>query len=326
MLIDSFGRKLTYLRMAITDRCNLRCHYCMPMQGLEWMPRKEMLTYEEMLRLCHIFSGLGVEKIRFTGGEPTLRKDFDKLVRHVHQGGLFKSMHLTTNGTRRLWNPNEELPLIWKSVNVSLDSLDPVNFHKITGRHEWHSVMETIQKLLSNGIPVRVNVVVMTGQNDHEIMDFVQWAMDTPIDIRFIEEMPFNGAQGASKLIWNSHAILEHIQRDMALIPVHPMEAGETASYYTSPSMKGRVGIIAAYTRSFCGTCNRLRITPQGVLRTCLYSDQGLQLRDALRAGLSNEEIQESIRLAVTKKERNGFEAEALRTTAVSESMAAIGG
>ena len=325
MLIDSFGRKLTYLRMAITDRCNLRCHYCMPMQGLEWLPRQEMLCYEEMLRLCHIFSDLGIEKIRFTGGEPTLRKDFEKLVRQVHEGALFKSMHLTTNGTGRFWK-QEELSLIWDTVNVSLDSLDPGNFLKITGRDEWHSVMETIRKLLSNHIPVRVNVVVMHGQNDHEILDFVKWAFDAPIDIRFIEEMPFNGAQGASKLIWNSQAILEHIQQRYTLRPVKMIEAGETASYYTGEAMKGRIGIIAAYTRSFCGSCNRLRITPQGVLRTCLYSDQGLQLRDALRAGLSDEDIQQSIRLAISKKERNGFEAEAMRTTAVSESMAAIGG
>lgn len=326
MLIDGFGRPITYLRLAITDRCNLRCGYCMPEKGLDWLPRKDLLTFEEMASLCRIFSALGITKIRFTGGEPTLRKDFNALVNEVHQHKWFRTMHLTTNATHAVPTHGADGQVLWHSVNVSLDSLDPQNFHHITRRDEWHKVMHHIETLIDANIPLRINMVVMSEQNAHELIHFAEWAFRQKIDIRFIEEMPFNGSDTHHPMVWTHARIEEELRRHFALERPLKQEHGETAAYYTSPGMLGRIGIIAAYTRSFCGSCNRLRLTPQGELLTCLYSDRGVSLRDTLRSGASDDELMELIRSAVRNKERNGHEAEQQRQTALGQSMARIGG
>lgn len=326
MLIDGFGRPITYLRLAITDRCNLRCGYCMPEKGLDWLPRKDLLTYEEMLTLCRIFSSLGISKIRFTGGEPTLRKDFNDLVNEVHRHQWFRAMHLTTNATHAVPTHGADGQVLWHSVNVSLDSLDPENFHRITRRDEWHKVMHHIEALVDASIPLRINMVVMNERNAHELMHFANWAFRQTIDVRFIEEMPFNGSDIHRPMVW-THARIEEELRQHFLLERQPkQEHGETATYYTAPGMLGRIGIIAAYTRSFCGSCNRLRLTPQGELLTCLYSDRGVSLRDALRSGASDDELASLIRTAVRNKERDGHEAEQQRQTALGQSMARIGG
>jgi molybdenum cofactor biosynthesis protein A len=326
MLIDGFGRKLTYLRLAITDRCNLRCSYCMPEVGLNWLPRQDLLSYEEMFRLCRIFSELGIEKIRFTGGEPTLRKEFSDFSEKVKAEGWFRSMHLTTNATQRVATHTNTGHAIWESVNISLDTLDPQNFERITRRNVWPEVMQNIRRIQDAGIGVRINMVVMNGINDHEILDFADWAFREKIDVRFIEEMPFNGSSTVRPLIWNDAKIAELLRSRYDLQRVSDYAFGETAAMYHAPGMIGRIGIIAAYTRSFCGMCNRLRLTPQGELLTCLYSDNGVSLRDALRDGASDQRIKEIIIEAVSKKEKDGHSAEAARSKSIEDSMAIIGG
>jgi molybdenum cofactor biosynthesis protein A len=326
MLIDGFGRPITYLRLAITDRCNLRCSYCMPEKGLDWLPRRDLLSYEEMLRLCGVFATLGITKIRFTGGEPTLRKGFNAFVEEIHQRRWFTSMHLTSNATRAIQTHNAKGERIWDSINISLDSLNPANFYQITKRDEWSLVMENIEAVVSSGIPLRVNMVVMDEHNAHEIVDFAQWAFRQPIDIRFIEEMPFNGSGLQQPIVWTNSKIEEHIRVHIPLEKIGRPSSGETATYYTAAGMIGRIGIIAAYTRSFCGSCNRIRLTPQGELLTCLYSDRGISLRDILRNGASDLELEEAIRNAVRSKERDGHQAEKQRITTIAESMARIGG
>jgi cyclic pyranopterin phosphate synthase len=254
-----------------------------------------------------------------------LRNDFNDVVQEIKRLQIFKSMHLTTNATHFIAHQNSDNALLWSSVNVSLDSLDAANFARITGRDEWHAVMKNLKTLLSFGAHVRVNVVVMNGKNDHEILPFVQWAMTEKIDIRFIEEMPFNGHQKKEQPFWTADRIVDHIRTQFAIEPM-PDVFGETARYYKAADMLGRVGVIAAYSRSFCGSCNRIRITPLGVMRTCLYSEGGLQLRDALRNGCTDDQIINAIKTAVNGKAKNGWEAERLRETNATESMAIIGG
>jgi molybdenum cofactor biosynthesis protein A len=326
MLIDQFGRKLTYLRMAITDRCNLRCHYCMPEKGLNWLPRKDLLTYEEMTVLCEVFADLGVEKIRFTGGEPTLRKGFEAFVQNVFDQQWFQSMHLTTNATNFFGLQAPDGRPLWRSINISLDSLNEANFFTITRRNEWGTVMKNIRHVLNEGTALKINMVVMDGLNDHEILDFVDWTFQEKVDVRFIEEMPFNGGKMIRKLVWNHTKIEEHIRSRIPIEQIPNENSGDTAVQYRAPGMVGSIGIIPAYTRSFCGSCNRLRVTPQGVLLTCLYSDKGLSLRDTLRQGDSKDQIKLKIRDALMHKEINGLVAEQKRATSVEESMALIGG
>ena len=326
MLIDNHGRTINYLRLAVTDRCNLRCFYCMPESGIKYVKRKDLLTFEEMERLLMIFSKLGISKLRITGGEPFVRKGIMEFLERVTTIKGIKQIHITTNGTFTSDYVNELERLGIKSINLSLDSLDKKRFFEITRRDEFDKVMTTFHQLLDSDIKVKINMVVMEGRNIDDLYPMVELTKNYAVDVRFIEEMPFNGTQGqGNATFWPMKKIHDHIAKEYELEKlVDPPYS--TSKNYQPKGHKGSIGIIAAYTRSFCGTCNRIRLTPQGVLRTCLYSNTGLNFRDLMRSGASDEDIANTLRRTVNKRAADGFEAEKQRDQLVSESMATIGG
>lgn len=327
-LLDNHNRPLEYLRVAVTDRCNLRCFYCMPEEGIRYLPKKDLLSFEEILRLVHILADMGIHKVRITGGEPFLRKDLMELLRKIKAIPGIRDLHLTTNGL--LTGPHiPELKSIGiASVNMSLDTLDPKRFHTITRRDEFHKTWESFNKLREAGIAVKINMVVMDGKNTEDIIPMASLTRDSGVEVRFIEEMPFNGTGlHPGQLTWNHVAILKHLSDHFPGIQKIPTGPGATATSYQVPGHDGKLGTIAAYSRTFCGTCNRIRLTAQGVIKTCLYDQGVLQVRDLLRSGQSDAEIREAFLRVFRSRPKDGFEAEQFaRTQPVSESMSTIGG
>lgn len=329
MLKDNHGRTVNYLRLAVTDRCNLRCFYCMPEEGLEWLSRKELMTYEEMLHVCSLLVTMGIDKIRITGGEPFVRKDIMHFLTALSKLEGLRQITITTNGV--LTAPH--IPALKKlgihSVNLSLDTLDRNRFFSITRRDELPLVMETFNQLLFHNMEVKLNAVVMDKKNTQDIIPLVELTKNLPVSVRFIEEMPFNG-EGShyTGLPWDYIRIFNHIKETFPDIKKIPDPPYSTSYNYQIPGYKGSIGIIAAYTRSFCGSCNRIRITPQGMLKTCLYDDGVLNIKDLVREGYNDEELKRSLLDAFGHRAIDGWQAEKLRKEKgpVHESMATIGG
>lgn len=328
-LIDNHGRPITYVRLAVTDRCNLRCFYCMPAEGIDYVPRKDLLSYEEMLRLLEILAGMGVNKVRITGGEPFLRKDLVSFIGRIHQIDGIDKINITTNGvlTKAFIPKFEEIGI--KSVNLSLDTLDRERFKQITRRDELPKVMECMDALLEAGISTKINAVVMNGKNTDDLIPLAELTRDKPISVRYIEEMPFNGGgTHDKKLPWNHRKILEVLKGAFPAIHKIEDDPHSTSFNYQIPGHQGSVGIIPAYSRTFCGSCNRIRITPTGDLKTCLYGENALNLRDIIRANADDQVVAEYLRNAIGRRAKDGFEAERNRQkqNPASESMATIGG
>jgi len=327
-LYDNHGREINYLRLAVTDRCNLRCFYCMPEEGIEYVPRNELLTYEEMLRIVRIGTEMGITKLRITGGEPFVRKGMIDFLEELAEISGLKSLHLTTNGTNTRDIIPRLLKLGIKSINLSMDTLDRDRFFTITRRDVYDEVMSTFQALIESGIETKINAVVMNGKNIDDIIPFVHLTKDKPVAIRFIEEMPFNGTgMRADGLPWNHKRILDEIKREFPQIEKQDDPAFSTSANYQVPGFKGTVGIIAAYSRTFCGTCNRLRITPQGLLKTCLYDGGIFNIRDLMRQNASDEQVKAALVDAIGHRAKDGWEAESQqRDRPITESMSTIGG
>ncbi len=324
LLKDNHGRTINYLRLAVTDRCNLRCFYCMPEEGIDWLSRAELMTYEEMMRICKIAVKLGVEKIRITGGEPFVRKGIMSFLGDLSKISGLKQIAITTNGVLTTPHIPELKKLGIKSVNLSLDTLDRERFLAITHRDEQPAVIDTLEQLLKHGMDVKINAVVMEGKNIQDIVPLVALTKELPLSVRFIEEMPFNGGdKHYNSLVWDYVKILETIKKSFPGLTKIQDPAYSTSCNYSIPGHKGNVGIIAAYTRSFCGTCNRIRLTPQGMLKTCLYDSGVMNIKDLLRAGMNDDEIRTALLDALNHRAKDGWEAE---QSAQHESMAAIGG
>jgi len=328
MLIDNHGREINYLRLAVTDRCNLRCFYCMPENGIKYMNRKELLSFEEMTRLIRIFGDLGVSKIRITGGEPFVRKGIMSFLKGVSELATIKEINITTNGTFTV----EQIPALEKmgikSVNLSLDSLDSQRFFDITRRDLFDQVMTTYRKLVDSKIRVKTNMVVMDGRNIEDIYPMLELTKHDDVSVRFIEEMPFNGTEGqGNATIWPAKKIMTYIEEKYTYEKMVDPPAS-TSLNYKIPGYVGSFGIIPAYTRTFCGSCNRIRLTPQGTLRTCLYGEGQVNFRDFIRGGVTDEVLGDHLIKVVGKRAKDGFEAEKSRsaTLPASESMATIGG
>lgn len=329
MLLDNHGRRINYLRLAVTDRCNLRCFYCMPEEGLDWLSRRELMTYEEMLKCCSLLVNMGIEKIRITGGEPFVRKDIMQLLTALSKLDGLKELSLTTNGVLTAPHVAELKSIGVRSVNLSLDTLDANRFFAITRRDEFANVMDTLNELLKHDIEVKINTVVMAAKNIQDILPLVHLTQELPVSVRFIEEMPFNGdGHSHSGILWDHVRILDEISRAYPTIQKAVDPQYSTSYNYHIPGHKGSVGIIAAYSRTFCGTCNRIRITPQGTLKNCLYDDGVLNIKDLMRLGMKDDELVQTLRAAFNTREIDGWQAEKKRTenTNVHESMATIGG
>jgi molybdenum cofactor biosynthesis protein A len=328
-LFDNHGRPINYLRLAVTDRCNLRCFYCMPEEGIKYLPKKELLTFEEIERLIMLLASMGISKIRLTGGEPFVRNDLMSLIRTISEIEGITNIHLTTNGILTGPHISELKSLGIASVNLSLDTLDRERFKTITRRDEFVKTWETFEKLVSHDIPVKINAVVMDGKNIDDILPMVELTKKYPVSVRFIEEMPFNGeGNHYPSLAWTYKKIMDHIRSEYPTIQKEVDPSYSTSYNYKVPGYSGNIGVIAAFSRTFCGTCNRIRVTAQGTLKTCLYDEGVLNIRNLMRDGGNDEEIKAELMKAFSNRSKDGFEAEAKRMTGrpVKESMSTIGG
>ncbi len=324
-LIDNHGRVITYIRLAITDRCNLRCVYCMPAEGIDFSPREEILSLDELERLVQIFVNMGVNKVRITGGEPFVRKGLMAFLKRLKKIPGLATLGLTTNGVAVAPELGKLKELGIADLNVSLDTLRSERFQAITRRDQMPAVLETIHQAMALGMSVKVNSVIQEGINDDEIIDLTELARNQSLEIRFIEQMPFSGSCAGVGSGWKAAAIIAHLQEHYPDMILTDGVSG-TAKIIKIPGFSGRVGIIGAYSRTFCGSCGKLRITSRGLLKTCLYDDGVLDLRGLLRSEAADEVIQLALRNCVARRAKNGFEAEANEGSAVKTSMATIGG
>lgn len=335
-LQDSFGRTMRDMRISVTDRCNFRCLYCLPeteeaanfyqtrfhplssnahttpqspastLPGrIPWKPKTQLLTFEEILRLTRIATSLGVNKIRLTGGEPLLRRNLEELVSGISSLPGIQDLALTTNG---FFFPQKAEPLRKAGlhrVSFSMDSLDPVNFHKITGRDGLKQLLASIR--LAQGLgyhPIKVNAVVIREINDHEIEDLASFAQTEGIIMRFIEFMPLDSSRSwTRKLVVPGREILQRLQSKFDLKPLTPHSTSETARRWGFKNSPAEIGVIAPVTEPFCGHCDRIRLTADGQLRTCLFSISEHDFREDLRHGATDESIANRLKRVVWHKE-----------------------
>ncbi len=326
MLIDKYNRIHNYLRISLTDNCNLRCFYCIPEENYAFAPSSKLMQADEIEAIAGTFVKLGVNKIRLTGGEPLVRKDAGKIIRSLAKFPV--ALTLTTNATRlhEFINVLQEANIT--SVNISLDTLDPEKFNLITRRNNFERVWQNIHLLVNLGIHVKINVVAMKGLNDSEIIDFIHWTKNTPVHVRFIEFMPFSGNKWSSNKVLTWQQILQLIEKEFSFIPLKG-ELNDTAKKYIVPGHAGTFAVISTMTSPFCSTCNRMRLTADGKMKNCLFSKGETDLLTALRNG---EEIEPLIRASVTSKAKelggqfvSNFE-ELQSDDIQNRSMIAIGG
>lgn len=300
-LSDSFHRPINYLRLSVTDRCNFHCRYCQPAGGGGCMARSQLLSYEEIVTVVRAVVGLGVNKVRLTGGEPLVRRGLPRLVGMLAAIPGIDDLSLTTNGVllSRYALPLKRAGL--HRVNVSLDTLRPERFREIAGREGLPGVLKGLERARQVGLhPVKVNTVVMGGVNDDEILDFGRLTIDQGWDVRFIELMPFGGADGAQFV--SVAQVAEVLGALGELEPFFQKDGAGPAKYFRFPGATGTVGFIGAVSDHFCFGCNRMRMTADGKLRPCLMGDEVVDLRPVLRSGASVEEVREVVRLAVALK------------------------
>lgn len=300
----------------------------MPEEGIHYLPKKELLTFEEIIRLVSLMASMGISKVRLTGGEPFARNDFMQLISHLVEIPGIKDLHLTTNGILTGPHIPELERLGIASVNLSLDTLDAERFLKITRRDEFGKTLETLNVLLKSNIPVKVNTVVMAGKNTEDIIPLAGLTRDHDLTIRFIEEMPFNGdGRNHDSIQWTHARILAHLKASFPGLHKVSDPENSTAFHYQIPGHPGKIGIIAAFSRTFCGSCNRIRLTAQGMLKTCLYDEGVLDIKALLRSGIADAAIRKELMRAFHNRAKDGFEAEAHRKgQGAFESMSTIGG
>jgi cyclic pyranopterin phosphate synthase len=322
-LVDNHNRIIDYLRISVTDRCNLRCSYCMPPEGVPYIPHDSILRFEEIIRISRIFTGLGVGKIRFTGGEPFVRKGFSGFLLDFRESVPDVSLHLTTNGVVTHNHLDTLNQAKVNGINLSIDTLVKEKFEKLTFRDTFDEVMKSLDVLVDSKIPLKINTVVQQGFNVDEIIDIANIAAENDVEVRFIEQMEFNGSE-LKYDVFNAEDIFNLLMNEYgSLIPVN--KPSSTASCYKVPGFAGTIGIIAGHSRTFCDTCSRIRITSTGMLKTCLYDNGVLNMRDILRSGADDEKIIGSIKSVVANRFVDGFETEAFNR-AQKKSMASIGG
>lgn len=301
-LIDSFGREHTYLRISVTDRCNLRCVYCMPHEGMEWRKKNELLTYEEILRIARVFVDMGINKIRLTGGEPMVRKNLEVLVEQLGALPDLKTLAMTTNGTLLADKAQCLKEAGISALNISLDTFRADRFLAIARRDDLHTVMRGIEAALEVGFDsLKINSVIMAGVNDDEILDFVDFAYDKRVNVRFIEYMPFKDNQWTASGVVTYKDMLSIINTRYELEPIRS-ERSAVAKDFCIVGGVGTVSFITSMSESFCSTCNRLRLTSDGSVKSCLFFPAEINLRDALRKGITDEELQSMILYSLSQK------------------------
>lgn len=329
MLIDGFGRVATDLRVSLTDRCNLRCTYCMPPEGLEWLPKPELLTDDEVVRLVRIgVELLGITEVRYTGGEPLLRRGLPEIVKATAELHPRPQVSLTTNGIglARLAATLKEAGL--DRVNVSLDTLDAAVFQKLSHRDRLPDVLAGLDAAAAAGLgPVKVNTVLMRGMNDHEAVPLLRFCLDRGYQLRFIEQMPLDPQHGWTReSMITADEILGTLTQEYDLVPEGPEVRGSApAETFLVNGGPAKVGVIGSVTRPFCGDCDRVRLTADGQIRNCLFAREESNLRDAMRAGADDKELAARWEAAVaTKRPGHGIDDPSFLQP--SRPMSAIGG
>ena len=300
-MIDGFGRTIDYVRISVTDRCNLRCVYCMPEEGVEFVPHEDILTYEEIVRICRALASLGIRKVKVTGGEPLLRKEIEILIRELKRIDGIQEITMTTNGCLL-----EEKALSLKqaglsSVNVSLDALNPKRFAEIARREGLEAVLKGIESACSSGLKVKINCAVWETLQVEEMLAFARFSVDYGIAVRFIEIMPI-GCANACKTEGNGPVLRffqEHFDGFRKDEKVH---GNGPAIYYTWGNGQGCLGFINGVSHCFCSSCNRIRLTSGGFLKLCLDGSEGLDVKELLRAGISNDGLVSLLEQGIKKK------------------------
>lgn len=327
-LVDGYQRRVDYLRLSVTDRCNLRCTYCMPAGGFRFLPHEAILRYEELLRLVRITAGLGIRKVRVTGGEPFVRKGILVFLEGLCSVPEVEDVSVTTNGVLLESLAKDLWAVGVRRINVSLDTLLPSKYAAITGVDAFDAVWRGLCAALDHGFsPVKINVVAMKGINDDEIETLARLTFTYPFHVRFIELMPFQPDSYEERYL-PSDGIMARIAAVGPLIPTDSGNGNGPARYYQFPGAPGKIGLISPMSHHFCPTCNRLRITAEGCLRTCLFADRDVDLRGALRNGCSDADIARLILRAIeAKPERHHLnEGSFPRRKCLARPMTSIGG
>jgi cyclic pyranopterin phosphate synthase len=302
--VDTHGRVVRDLRISVTDRCNLRCVYCMPAEGMPWLPREQLLTYEELARFARVCVECGVHGIRLTGGEPTVRQDLPVLVSMLRAISPALDLSLTTNGLKLVEMADVLHGAGLDRVNVSLDTLSRERFRAISRRDRLADVLAGLAAARAAGFsPIKVNAVLMRGTNDDEAVSLARWARDEGYELRFIEWMPldFQHQWDRNRLVPGDD-ILASLERTLPLLPEDGDDPSAPARTWRYRDGVGRVGIIASVTKPFCGHCDRIRLTADGQIRTCLFAHREHDVRDAMRAGADDDAIEAIVRAAVLRK------------------------
>ena len=327
MLVDNHNRTINYLRLAVTDRCNLRCNYCMPAEGINFARKENLLTLDELKLLSAIVVDQGIDKIRLTGGEPFVRKDLMPLLESLSGLGGLKEISITTNATLIGPHINELKRLGIRNINVSLDAIREETFARITRRDQYPTVFGNLMRLIEEDFNVRINFIVLDGQNIEDIIPILALQEKYPVSVRFLEEMPFNGgSKSFNSIAWNYKKILEYITTVFPDIRKLPAPATSTSMNYKIEGHKGSFGLIPSFSRTFCGSCNRLRITATGDVITCLYGKPKLNIREVMRGAHVDENLRKAILDVIGKRERTGFEAQQAYEGIFENSMTSIGG
>ncbi|XP_075551839.1 molybdenum cofactor biosynthesis protein 1-like isoform X1 [Dermacentor variabilis] len=303
VLVDSFGRKHTYLRISLTEKCSLRCVYCMPEEGVPLTPNEKLLSSDEIVQLASLFVTFGVTKIRLTGGEPLVRKDAVSIIERLAKIPQLEVLGITTNGLVL----SKKIPDLKNAglthVNISLDSLVPEKFEFLARRRGWHVVRKSIDDALAAGFDsVKINCVVMKGINEDELVDFVKLTETNNVEVRFIEYMPFDGNKWSRQKLVPFESMLSTIKKELPFLERQEDEPNHTSKLFRVPGWTGKIGFITSMTEHFCGTCNRLRITADGNLKVCLFGGDEVSLRDAIRGKATPDELLSLIGSAVLRK------------------------
>ena len=289
-MLDKLNRKIDYLRISVIDRCNLRCVYCMPEEGIESIPHDEILTYDEILRICEIVSELGIRKIKITGGEPLVRKDIVNLIRDIKNIDKIEQVTLTTNGILLHEMLDDLYDAGIDAINISLDTLNKDNFKKITRRDGLEKVLMSIDKAYDLGIRVKINCLAIRDFNLREIVEIASFAKDREIDVRFIELMPIGFGKKYTQI--DNDEILSILESRFGTFEIVTEKRGNgPAKYYRNQNMKGCIGFISAISHEFCESCNRIRLTSSGFLKLCLHYNKGIDLKAPIRSGISDEDL-----------------------------------
>lgn len=300
-LVDSYGRKINYLRLSVTDRCNFRCMYCLPEDGIPKVDHHDILSYEELLLLASSVVPLGIEKIRVTGGEPLVRNGIVRFLSDLSKIPGLRQLVLTTNGALLEEMAQRLREAGVQRLNISLDSLRPDTFASITRCGRLEKVLAGIRAAEEAGFPIKINVVAMRGVNDEEIVDFAEWTLEKPYAVRFIEYMPTRGEEIWQSRVISGEAILARIKERFPLQPVVRGEMAGPSRDYKIPGAAGSIGVITPISGHFCEECNRIRVTSQGMAKNCLFADSETDLKPLLREG-NVEKLQHFLKRVVIAK------------------------